>query len=133
MMGRRGGELFLEGIAMLVWNPDEVLACLEVIPEVGEHDVYHVYTVERHGIRLRLTVCQYEGDIYISLYRIGIENPLFDGKLINCAGCRYVNDKRGEYLEFAPARCFGDRYDRISPIPYGVRLAVKPSISITLF
>lgn len=117
----------------LVWCPDDVMACLEVIPEVGEYETHHSYTVRRDDLRLLLTVFQYDGDIRISLYRNGVDRPAFDMRLLGCTGVRYVNDDRGEYLEFAPARCFGSRYDRESPIPYGVRLAVKPSIAISLF
>ena len=118
---------------MLVWNPTDFLQCLEVEPVVDDNEISHLYILERDGIRLTLTVFQYDGDVYITLDRAGANRPIFDMKLLRCAGARYVRDQRGEYLEFAPAKCFGKRYDGESPIPYGVRVAVRPSISITLF
>ena len=108
------------------------MMCLEVTPEVDEYET-HSYTVCRDDLRLELTIFQYFGDVCISLCRDGVQRPVFNMGLIDCTGVRYVNDDRGEYLEFAPARCFGSRYDRESPIPYGIRLAVKPSIAISLF
>jgi hypothetical protein len=118
---------------VLVWNPDDVLACLETVPAVEEYDISHTYFVSRDGIRLELTIYQDAGDIYIDLFREGLPEPIFRMTLTGCPGCRHVNDQRGEYLEFAPVRCFGSRYDGNSPIPFGVRLAIKPNISVTLF
>ena len=117
----------------LVWNETSFLSDLGVLPEVGEYGLAYFYKVQRCGLRLDLTVCPYSGDIDFSLFRDGFEAPVFDLKLIECNGVRYVNDQRGEYLEFAPAKTFGNRYDGMSLIPFGVRLSVDPCISIILF
>lgn len=118
---------------MLVWNPYDVLACLETVPVVEEYEISHTYTVSRDGIQLELAIHQYAGDVSIRLVRDGWPTPLFKMVLTDCPGCRYVNDQRGEYLEFAPARSFGHRYDGNMLIPFGVRLAVKPNVSVSLF
>lgn len=117
----------------LVWNETDFIACLEVLPEIEEYGISYAFRVLRHGLRLELTVYPYDSDIYITLYREGIQPPVLDMKLLDCGGTRYVNDERGEYLEFAPAKVFGDRYDGESVIPLGVRIAVNPCISIHLF
>jgi hypothetical protein len=117
----------------LVWNETDFAACLEVLPEVEEYGVDYIYRVNRSGLRLELSVYPYDGDIHIDLFREGVDCPVFAMKLIECSGTRYVNDDRGEYLEFAPARVFGSRYDGTSVIPFGVRLSVNPCISIRLF
>lgn len=115
------------------WDVTDFISCLEVVPEVDGDDISHSFVVEKNGMRLLLTVYQYDGDIHFSLYRDGVTPPVFSMKLVECQGARYVNDKRGEYLEFAPAGCFGMRYDGEDLIPYGVRLRVKPSISIEMY
>ena len=118
---------------MFNWDVADFISCLEVVPKVEEYDISHSFIVEKHGMRLLLKVRQYDSDVYFSLYRDGIALPVFDMKLTECQGARYINDKRGEYLEFAPSKCFGTRYDGYAVIPYGVRLCVKPSISIEMY
>ncbi len=117
----------------LVWNETDFLTYVGVLPEVEEFDTSYFYRVHRFGLRLDLTVCPCSSDIYFSLFRDGFEAPVFNMKLIECNGVRYVNDQRGEFLEFAPAKTFGNRYDGMSLIPFGVRLSVNPCISIILF
>ncbi len=118
---------------MLVWNEYEFVECLGVLPEVEEYETSHFFRVEKDGLRLLLSVFQYDGDVYLDLYREGIEPPLFSMRLIGCEGARYVNEKGGEWLEFAPAKSFGSRYDGVSLLPFGVRVAVNPHIRIELF
>lgn len=117
----------------LPWNESDFAACLEVLPEVEEYGVSYTYRVRRDGMRLELTVYPYASDVYVELFRDGVDSAVFEMKLIACSGARYVNDDQGEYLEIAPANVFGNRYDGYSPIPYGVRVWVKPSISMRLF
>ncbi len=118
---------------MLVWNQYEFVECLGVLPEVEEYETCHSFRVERDGLRLSLTVFQYDGDVYLDLYREGVEPPVFSMRLLDCDGARYVSDKGGEHLEFAPAKSFGKRYDGVSPIPFGVRVSANPHIRIELF
>ena len=117
----------------LAWNDSDFAACLEVLPETDEYGISYTYCVDRDGLRLTVTVFPYDSDIYLDLFREGVANALFEMKLTDCSGTRYVSDSRGEYLEFAPSKVFGSRYDRTSPIPYGIRLSVNPCISIRLF
>ena len=118
---------------MLVWDETDVLTCLEVMPEIEPDGIWHKYTVLKHGMRLELTVYQYDGDVFLDLYRDGIEKRIFSMKLINCPGVRYVKDKKGEHLEFAHSQAFASRYDGESTVPFGVRLGVNPTISIELY
>ncbi len=118
---------------MLVWDETDVLTCLEVEPEVDPDAIWHKYTVEKDGLRLQLIIHQYDGDIYFELFRDGVQRAVFFMKLLACPGIRYMKDRSHEYLEFAPAKCFGSRYDGESVIPFGVRLCVKPSIRVELF
>ena len=119
---------------MLVWNQYEFIECLGVLPEVGEYEVSHSFRVEKDGLRLDLTVFQYDGDVYLDLYRDGVETSVFYMRLIGCPGARYVKNRAGaDYLEFAAAKSFGSRYDGESPIPLGVRVVADPHIRIELF
>jgi hypothetical protein len=116
-----------------VWNKYDFIECLGVLPEVDEDEDGHAFKVERDGMRLELTVFRYAGDVYLSLYREGVETPVFFMRLIWCEGARYVRDKGGDFIEFAPAKSFGSRYDGRSPAPFGFRVSVNPHIKIEPF
>lgn len=117
----------------LKWDEADFAACLEVLPTIDEYETRHHYTVEKDGLHLDLSVDQHASDIKISLGKIDSARPFIKFTITNCSGTRYVNDERGEYLEFAPSQVFGTRYNRDQVIPAGVRLTIKPSISIELF
>lgn len=118
---------------MLAWDEIDVLTCLETIPEIESDGICYCYKVEKDGVKLGLSIYPYDEDVYFELYRKGSEQHLFSMKLLECSGVRYVRKWPAEYLEFAPAKCFGNRYDGESAIPYGVRLHVNPSIRIELY
>ena len=118
---------------MLVWNETDFTACLETVPVVGDSDTSHTFIVADSGLRLELTVFQFDGDVSIRLFRDGLTTAIFDLTMMDCAGARYVNDKNGERLEFAPANSIEGRYDGQSAPPFGVSIAVKPSIQLRFF
>ncbi len=117
----------------LKWDETDFLTCLEVQPTIDEYETGYHYSVSRDGLRLELGVFPFSSDIDMTVYRDGVERPVIDFKILDCSGTRYVNDSRGEFLEFAPSQVFGNRFQRDYVIPVGVRLSVKPSICIELF
>ncbi|WP_299377093.1 hypothetical protein [uncultured Kiloniella sp.] len=118
---------------MLVWDETDVLTVLEAIPDVEPYGIYHKFSVHKDRIELRLCIFQFDGDVSIELFGDDIEDPVFSMKLVDCTGVRRIQDQSGEYLEFAPAKCFGSRYDGISKIPFGVHIHIKPTISVSLY
>lgn len=119
---------------MLAWDELDTLTVLEVEPEVDADGTWYRYTVHKNGITLVLTVYQYDNDIKFELFSQGNEQALFSMQLHNCAGILRKYERSQEYLEFTPANCFGlNKFDGESSIPYGVRVSVKPGISVTLF
>jgi hypothetical protein len=117
----------------LVWSPVEFLGYFEVEPSTGEYEEEYRYTVLQSPLRLELSVYQFSGDVYISVFCTPHERPVVDVVVRQCPGARVVNDERGNYVEFAAAKCFTGRYDGESAIPYGVRLFVRPHIRVELF
>ncbi len=118
---------------MLVWSDADVAACLEVLPTYDEDGDCYSYVVASDGLRLELAVSSFAADVALALYRDGVEAAVFSVRLVGCEAIRHVTDGSGEFLEFAPAECFSGRYDDSVTIPFGFRLAVKPSIRISLF
>jgi hypothetical protein len=118
---------------MLVWDETDVLACLEAEPETGPDATWHQYTLKKDGLRLELLIYRYDGDVYLDLYRDGVERSVFSMQIPECPGIRYVGNANGEYLEIAATNSLGERYDGESAIPSGVRLWANPAIRIELF
>ena len=118
---------------MLNWDEIDVMTVLEVMPETEAYGISHRFVVQKDRLKLEITIFQYDGDVQFLLFRDGIELPIFHMTLTDCPNIRRFRDTHKEYLEFATAQAFGDRYDGESHIPVGVRVAVKPHINIHLF
>lgn len=118
---------------MLIWNETDVITVLEVLPEVERDGIYHVYSVKKDNIELRIIIYQYDGDVRIEMRNLENEELIFTMQITDCSGVLRTNDSKGEYLDFAPAKCFEGRYDGESSIPYGVRVKVNPTINVSLF
>lgn len=119
---------------MFVWSEPDFISALEAVPEEDEDAASCAFRVERDGLRLLLTVFELDGAVYFTLWRDGVEQPVFDFQLADCPGARRVAGQDGrEYLEFAAAGVYGGRYDGESVIPHGVRVAAVPHIWIQLF
>jgi hypothetical protein len=117
-----------------VWNETDFIECLSVFPTVEECGVAHHFDLNRNGLRLLLSVYQLEAVVWISLYREGSNQPLFRVVLEDSPGVRLVRNRNGQdYIEFAPAKVFGGRYDGETVIPMGIRLSVDPDFNIQLF
>jgi hypothetical protein len=116
------------------WNETDLIECFGVVPEVEIHGLEHRFVVLREGLRLAVTVSQYDAEVVIQLCRDSGDDYILHTRLIDCPGIRLVRNKCGsDYLEFAAAKCFGDRYDGQSLIPFGIRITVDPDIRIVLF
>ncbi len=118
---------------MFVWDETDFLECLETEPVIEEDGISLAWSVARDGLRLDLTVFQYDGDVLISLFRDGLDEPVFDLAMRDCAGARLVRHADREWLEIGPGNIFSGRYDGVSPLPYGVAVTVRPHIRMRFF
>ena len=117
-----------------VWNETDFIECLGVIPTVEEHGMAHHFVTHRNGLRLELSVYQYDAQVWFSLYREESSHPLFRVGFENSPGARLVRNRNSQdYIEFAAAKIFGGRYDGASVIPMGIRLSVDPDFNIQFF
>ena len=124
----------------LQWNDVDFLDFFAVEPGVEDGAVSYNYEIQRNGLRLLFTVWQYESVIQASVFRDDGETALFTFAAYVRAEARFVNDKRGRYLEIAdciiaPSRFgyieSGDPFDRERfPIAVTVTLAIDPDIRI---
>jgi hypothetical protein len=117
----------------LVWEPVDVLSVLGVVPTVGDCETSHQFVVEQPGVKLKITIWQYDSDVEILLWAGSLIEPVMKCSLLECPGVRAVEDKRGAFLEFAAANTYTGRYDGYSPMPYGLRLWTQPQIVLEPF
>lgn len=117
----------------LVWEPLDFLSVLGVAPEVADYETSHKYVVSQPPVRLEITLWQYDGDVRLQLFVAPFEHEVLRYSMRECPGVRVVNDKRGQFLEFAAANTFTGRYDGYSVIPYGLRVWVAPQICLEPF
>ena len=124
---------------MLIWNEIDLIECLEVLPEKDEdYETWHRFIVQKDGLTLVLTIEQYDGEIGFQLDRDGVQPSILELRLYQCPEVRYIKEQAGkrlDYLEFATTSCGSSanyRFDD-SLMQRGVRLMVKPHISIQLF
>lgn len=117
----------------LVWEPLDFLDVLGVAPEVADYETSHKYVISQPPVRLEITLWQYDGDVQLHLFVAPFEHPVVRYAMLGCPGARVVNDKRGQFLEFAAANTFTGRYDGYSVIPYGLRVWVKPQVCLEPF
>ena len=117
---------------MLKWDETDFISALEVLPEVDEYKTSHRFVVEQDGLRLVLTLEQYSGDVDFTLYRDGIEMPLFSMHIFDCPTARCVKDKNREFIEFEPSKALGNRWSDVD-LRVGVRLTANPHIRIEIF
>jgi len=127
----------------LKWEPVDVLECFAVAPIVEDYEVAHTYEVHRDGLRLLFKIEQLECLIQASLFRDEGQSPIISFRAYVRGEVRYINDKRGTYLEFqdsilavdAPLwylEAGGDVWDpaEFRPFSQNIRVAVDPDIRI---
>ncbi|MFC1743515.1 Ypar14, superfamily integron cassette [Candidatus Riflebacteria bacterium] len=118
---------------MLVWDEVKFLEFFAIEPEVGDYEVSHYYKIEKDGLLLEVTINQYSGDVYLELCHTVTESTIFQIKITDCQMIKLIKSRDGEYLEIAPGKVFGNRYDEDFTIPYGIRLKLNPHICISMF
>lgn len=94
----------------LQWNAQDVLECLAVLPEVGEHEEYHSYTVEEQGLILLLTLWKYESVMQVILQQQGQEKPIISFALVVPGAVTRKKDRWGDYLLVQDCITVPDRF-----------------------
>ena len=119
---------------MLKWDPTDLLICLKVEPHTDADGVEHSYDVSKDGLRLLISVFQFDGDVYFSLYRdLPGSSSLIDLKINQCPAIERVESGGEDWLNFLPGRQLETSYDKAISIQRGVRVRIYPDIRLELF
>lgn len=124
---------------MLAWNEYDFVECLGVLTEYHEDSFSYSYEVKKGDLRLLLTVFLNGGDvkkpadIYLSIYRDGIEEPIFHTVIYKSPGAHRVRYKDWECLEISAPHRYNSDYEDNWIVPMGVRIRVYPHINVEFF
>lgn len=113
---------------MIEWDETEVLACLEVAPEIGDDALYHRYAFVRGDVYLDLVVCQFDGDVHLTVRRSRHSDPLVDVWMRGCRGIKRASSSGTDLLHFVS---HDDRQYQPN-LPYGLVLHVRPDVRIVI-
>ena len=123
---------------LMYWNLTDFLQCVEVErrPAPRAPELHHcTFVVHRGGLKLLLTIAASHGDVRISLFRENGSKPLIDLVMTQCRGVLYAVRDGLECLEFAPSKLYdlSSGFDDQYLIDFGVRVSVRPDISLQFF
>ena len=129
-------------MTQLKWDELDFLEYLEVDAVIDDYTTSHNYELEQNDLRLLITIWQYESVVQVSLLRATTNVTIFSFASFVRGCARYVNDKRGKYLELvdcviAPTRFWyqqaGDLFDH-EKFPHGltIQLEVRPEVRVLL-
>lgn len=118
---------------MREWNKYELIEFFGVLPEEDEDQTYLSFNVERDGLRLYVSFFHYAFDVYIDIFRDGVDEPVFHTRIENSAGMKYMKHANGwECLEVAaPHRNVSFEEEWI--ILMGARFSINPHLSVEMF
>jgi hypothetical protein len=124
----------------LDWDEIDFLECLGIIPSVEDYEVKHTYKVNRSGLVLTLIVKQLDSLVQIALQQQDLKEPVVALAFFVRGSVRYINDKRGRYLEFVDSIIAPDNLSQIlgafdkTKFPRGmtIQLQVNPEIHIRM-
>ncbi len=126
----------------LRWSEHGVIECLGVLPDIDDYNTGHHFKLENKGLILEMSIWQHESLIAASIYQTGKGNPLITLWFVVRNQIRYINDKRGSFLEFSDFLFVKDRAYYIEegdifeeqkfPMRLNLELAVEPEISFRI-
>jgi hypothetical protein len=81
---------------MLKWSETDLTEFFGVVATVNDDTLSHEFEISRDGLRLLVTIFDFEDAVYVSIFRDGLAEPLFTVKrelcthahVTNCAGFR---------------------------------------------
>lgn len=125
----------------LKWNQYDFIECFGVLPIYEEeYDVFTLFEVKRENLKLELSVWQHESLFSISLFQNKEENPFIRFYFVVRDKVRFINDKRGRYLEFSDCIIVESRFYYIEtgelfnnnsfPRHLNIELIVDPKIVV---
>jgi hypothetical protein len=110
-------------------NQHELIEFFGVLPEINEEDCYEFYRVSKNDIKLDVTFF-YPHDIYISLFQLEIEKPIFSTTLkgnIELERLRYKNNYDCLELKIPYLKAYDEEDWNY---PFWLRIFIDPTISI---
>jgi len=114
------------------YDESEFIQALGVVPKDGTegHGIERVFECAQGGLRLRVSVFQYDGDVAVSIYQESGANAVITRWARRFTQAECVRDPRGdECLQIVYPVC---TVPEARPLRERMRLYVQPQIRMTL-
>src|SRR5205809_8088476 len=69
---------------MLKWSETDLTEFFGVVATVNDDTLSHDFEISHHGLRLLVTIFDFEEAVYVSIFRDGLTEPLFTVKRELC-------------------------------------------------
>ena len=112
----------------LRFDEHEFVEFFGVVSPLDEEACSYSYELSRDGLRLLFTVFPIDGDVYTSLFRDGIDNPIATSRLGGCSHSRFVLHGSKRCLEIG--RPEHPTTEQNAPLIWGIRVFVDPQFKI---
>jgi len=126
---------------LLDWNHTDFIECLEVLPKSEDVETEQVFSIQREGLALDVSVWPLESVVYLDLHRVESEQSLIGMALFVRGPVEFIKEKNIECLRFHNAIPVPNRFSYMDfeedlhdpdAISYGLTavLRVNPDIVI---
>ena len=118
---------------MLKWDETDLTEFFGVVTTFDEDAHSHSFDVSRDGLRLLVTIFEYEDAVWVSVFRDGLPQPLFTVRRRGCSHA-HINELDGSRRCFeAGAPSLPVTEMGIPPVlSRGVRVYVEPQFQVQL-
>ena len=115
------------------YDESEFIEALGVVPRDGKHGIERVFEFSRGGLRLLLSVFQYDGDVAVSIFRDDTREPIITRWARRFTHAQCIRDPKGdECLEIVyPVGAISETRLQM-PLRERMRIYVQPQIRISL-
>lgn len=118
---------------MFKWSEPDLTAFFGVVPTFHDDAHSHSFELQRDGLRLLITLFDFEGAVYVSIMRDGLPEPLFT---VRRELCTHAHVTDGQHFR----RCFEAGAPKhpvtdmgIPPLlARGVRVYIEPQFQVEL-
>lgn len=122
----------------LKWDPQDLLECLGVIPDVGEYEISYSYKLKKDGLVLALTLWQHEELVHLALSKDNAQVPFLELTFFVLGEIVHVNTPEPSGLKFtrsvvgAPNAWVDLSDESITPLAFDLDLYVYPNLEIKI-
>lgn len=118
---------------MIKWSEADLTEFFGVVSSFHDDAQSHSFEVNRDGLRLLVTIFNYDGGVYVSLFRDGLTEAVFTVRREECTHAHITQDRHFRRCLEAGSPKHAVTEMGIPPVlSWGVRVYVEPQFQVEL-